>query len=157
MKAFLKIITLAATFGVAFSSASAQVTRVLVSDGQESVIFSLDDKPTVTYSAESVIFTTPSRTVEYAIESTVTVTFVDDSGVAEETAVVPTFTVADGEVKADGLVPYEVVSVFTCGGAHVVSQNADSNGQWSISTDLLPTEPLIIKTNKYAFKFIIRK
>lgn len=136
---------------------AAQRTGVLVTDGNESVIFALDDTPTVTYTSSSVVFSTLGRTVEYPVESTVTVTFTDCSGITDKAVPVSHFYVGFGEVRASGLAPDESVRIFTYTGKLVTSQRADADGNMSVSVDRLPTEPLIIKTDKYAFKFIIRK
>lgn len=136
---------------------AAQQTGVLVTNGNESVVFVLEDKPTVTYTVSSVVFSTAERTVEYPIESTVTVTFTDCSGAVETEVTTPRFDVGFGEVRASGLTPDETVSIYTCTGKLVLSGRADADGTLSVPADQLPAEPMIIKTYKYAFKFIIRK
>lgn len=139
------------------SDVAAQQTGVLITDGHDSVVFALDDKPTVTYTANSVVFTTVNRTVEYPIENTVTVSFVDKAGADGVAASVARFEVDFGEVRAIGLSPHEAVHVYTCDGRLVLSQSADVDGTCSISVSSLPAETLIFKTVNLAFKFIIRK
>lgn len=131
-------------------------TSILVNDGTEKVVFALDEKPTVTYGASSVTFATATRTVEYALDTTVTVTFVEDAGIAAPT-VAATFDISGGEIRATGLRANEVVSIYAYDGRLVLTERADSNGAWSVSVDRLPAEPLIVKTEKQAFKFKIQK
>lgn len=142
---------------LASASMSAEVTGVRVSDGEESVIFYLEDKPEVTFTTTDLVMETPDHRVEFPMTSTVTFEFTDDSGVDITVQQSVRFNVFDNEVRAQGLTPYESVRIYSYSGKIISSSHADSTGEWSISIELIPSEPVIIRTNKYTYKILTRK
>lgn len=146
---WLFLLALPASFDV-----SAEVNGVQISDGEESVVFYLADRPEVTFTDSDLIVSAGERKVLYPLTSTVTFDFVEDSAVEGVDAEAASFSFSASEIRATGLKANEPVMFFTMSGKLVCSVSADAAGELRMATDILPKEPLIVKTNKFAYKFL---
>lgn len=142
-----------------FASAnlSAEVTGIQVSDGENSVTFYLGDRPEVSFTDTELIVSAEETVVSYPLTSEVTFEFVDDSGIDRIKNDDVTFFISLSEIAVTGLKPNESVLFFNLSGKLIHSVYADAAGECRVSTDILPKETLIIKTNKSAYKFLIGK
>lgn len=139
------------------ASVFGQATCLLITGGSEDLIVSLGDKPEVTFTSESLVLTTATRVAEFPIDSALEFQFIEGSGIADFARPVARFEITAGGVQASGLAPQEPVQVFSLAGRMIVSSQAGEDGSWQISSDALPSEPIIIKTANHSFKAIIRK
>lgn len=138
------------------TAASTVVGGIQISDGKEIVNFSFDEKPEVTFEDAEIIISTGDRKVAYPLTSSLIFTFVDNSGVEEICGEMVKFKITGNEIRATGLKSNERVLFFNTNGMLLHSISADSNGEFCLQTDMLPKQPVIVKTNKLAYKLILK-
>lgn len=131
-------------------------TDLRINDGDNTVVLSFGDKPTVTFTDTTMVITTEEDIIEYPLTSTVTFDFIDGSGIGSITEPDVHFTFTQDIISAEGLQSGESVAIYTYDGCLVSMTKADATGYWHISTDGLPHKPLIVRTNKTSYKIIIR-
>lgn len=133
-----------------------QIPGVSVSDGNDKVFFSFDEKPEVTFSDTNIIISTSDKEISFPITSSVSFEFVDAAGINDSMAPEIGFSFTSNEIKITGLNPGETVCIYSLDGRNLLTAPADASGEWAIASDTLPKQPLIIKTTQKAYKIIIR-
>lgn len=142
--------------GMAAGEMYAEQTDLRINDGNKTVILSFGKQPTVTFTDTTMVITAEDDTIEYPLTSTVTFDFIGGSGVEAVAEPDVHFTFTPYAITAEGLQPGETVSIYTYEGRLVSMTKADATGYWNMSTDGLPKQPLIVRTNQTAYKIIIR-
>ena len=139
-------------------SAYAAVTGVRITDGKESVVFSFESTPTVTFEDNVIKVTAEEESAEFPMTAGVTFDFVDSSATDNVERDLPEVRIAitATDVMISGIAPEVLVRVYDVAGTLLTMVNADSEGYWSISKDRLPKTPLIFDTGSQVYKLIIR-
>lgn len=133
--------------------------RVSLMDGSE-VLFSLEEKPEVTFDDESVFIQSTASSATYQIDHVVEMNFVEKDPVVTKKEEMPDvsakilFRILGDLVKVVGNNLSSEVSVFTADGRSVEVPVDYSNNEINVRLGLLPRGIYIIKTNQQSFKFI---
>lgn len=135
---------------------SAAPRELRITDGDNSITLAFDSEPTVTFSQTALVVTAGESTLEYPLTSKVTFDFVDASSVKSVTSSDVHFSFSSSSINVEGLAAGETVAVYTYGGMMVTKAVADNSGSCTIDAGTLPRQPLIVKTNKTAYKIILR-
>ncbi len=135
-------------------NASAEVTGIQVSDGDKNIIFYIDERPEVNFTDTDLVVTGGHKQISYPMTSTVTFDFINGAAVENINVESTSFSISSSEILAAGLQCNELVQIFSMTGQLVYSSCADEVGEFRLPNDVLPKEPLIIKTNKFVYKFL---
>ena len=133
--------------------------RVSLMDGSE-VLFSLEEKPEVTFDDESVFIQSTASSATYQIDHVVEMNFVEKDPVVTKKEEMPDvsakilFRILGDLVKVVGNNLSSEVSVFTADGRSVEVPVGYSNNEINVRLGSLPRGIYIIKTNQQSFKFI---
>ena len=133
--------------------------RVSLMDGSE-VLFSLEEKPEVTFDDESVFIQSTASSATYQIDHVVEMNFVEKDPVVTKKEEMPDvsakilFRILGDLVKVVGNNLSSEVSVFTADGRSVEVPVDYSNNEINVRLGSLPRGIYIIKTNQQSFKFI---
>ncbi|MBR5689155.1 MAG: T9SS type A sorting domain-containing protein [Prevotella sp.] len=133
--------------------------RVSLMDGSE-VLFSLEEKPEVTFDDESVFIQSTASSATYQIDHVVEMNFVEKDPVVTKKEEMPDvsakilFRILGDLVKVVGNNLSSEVSVFTADGRSVEVPVDYSNNEINVRLGSLPCGIYIIKTNQQSFKFI---
>ena len=133
--------------------------RVSLMDGSE-VLFSLEEKPEVTFDDESVFIQSTASSATYQIDHVVEMNFVEKDPVVTKKEEMPDvsakilFRILGDLVKVVGNNLSSEVSVFTADGRSVEVPVNYSNNEINVRLGSLPRGIYIIKTNQQSFKFI---
>lgn len=133
--------------------------RVSLMDGSE-VLFSLEEKPEVTFDDESVFIQSTASSATYQIDHVVEMNFVEKDPVVTKKEEIPDvsakilFRILGDLVKVVGNNLSSEVSVFTADGRSVEVPVDYSNNEINVRLGSLPRGIYIIKTNQQSFKFI---
>lgn len=138
------------------TGASVAANAVQISDGKESVIFSFDEKPEVSFGEAEIVISSSQRTVVFPMSANLVFTFVDNSGVGELDVESVSFQISGNEILAIGLKSNEQVLFFNMKGELLLASAADSDGKFRLQTDFLPKQPVIVRTDKISYKFLIK-
>ena len=133
--------------------------RVSLMDGSE-VLFSLEEKPEVTFDDESVFIQSTASSATYQIDHVVEMNFVEKDPVVTKKEEMPDvsakilFRILGDLVKVVGNNLSSEVSVFAADGRSVEVPVDYSNNEINVRLGSLPCGIYIIKTNQQSFKFI---
>ncbi|MCR5315810.1 MAG: hypothetical protein K6E52_07955 [Bacteroidaceae bacterium] len=131
---------------------SEKKTCVVVYEKQSSTIFSLGEKPKVTFVENDVQLECGSVTVRYKTESYLKMT-IEERDI--ETDISPakdnTFRITDSEVTAYGC---SRLTIYTIDGKYQERTTADSSGTATLSTERLPKGVIIVATESKTFKIL---
>ena len=133
--------------------------RVSLMDGSE-VLFSLEEKPEVTFDDESVFIQSTASSATYQIDHVVEMNFVEKDPVVTKKEEMPDvsakilFRILGDLVKVVGNNLSSEISVFTADGRLVEVPVDYSNNEINVRLGSLPRGIYIIKTNQQSFKFI---
>lgn len=133
--------------------------RVSLMDGSE-VLFSLEEKPEVTFDDETVFIQSTASSATYQIDHVVEMNFVEKDPVVTKKEEMPDvsakilFRILGDLVKVVGNNLSSEVSVFTADGRSVEVPVDYSNNEINVRLGSLPRGIYIIKTNQQSFKFI---
>lgn len=149
------VFTLALSFGSAWAMAASHV-KVSGKTG-ESTFFALNDKPTVTFTANKLVITAGNKTVEYSLNEFRSFEFADPSSTGIGTASSPNESEAvfsfGQSVHGEGLQPGSRVSIFNVSGQLVVSATVNADGSVDLPLNG-QTGVFIVKSTSRTFKFI---
>lgn len=129
--------------------------RVSASSG-ESVIFSFDSQPTVSFDSDYLSITTETETVEYPMTSDIIFDFVDIAGVEDNHVDASSISIHSKQIFLKGLVAGSKVYVFDITGKLIELAACDNEGKCDIDASAFVGCPLIIKTTEKTFKILIR-
>lgn len=141
---------------LAFTLHAASYVTVTDSQGGK-VSFALASKPTVTFTADSMVITASEQTVQYPLTEYRSFTFTDEdvtTSIQKAQALEghPVFTLGD-DVHAEGLPAGSRLSVYTVSGQLVGSVTVSGNGSATVPLNNL-NGVLVVKSATKSFKFI---
>ena len=133
--------------------------RVGLMDGSE-VLFSLEEKPEVTFDDETVYIQSTASSATYQIDRVAEMTFVEDEPIVSKKEEMPDvsakilFRILGDDLKVIGNNLNPEVSVYGADGRSVDVPVDYSKSEINIRLGSLPRGIYIIKTNQQSFKFI---
>lgn len=149
-----KIILILLTFCSVLPSVASDHIKV-TNAHDEAVYFAIDEQPTVTFTASSLVITTIKSTIEYPIAEYRAFTFEEPTtNDITSTTYEPVFNIGSSLV-AEGLQPGSAVSVCDVSGLVIGRAKASNDGKVEIPLNN-QKGIFIVKTTSRTFKFIKR-
>lgn len=152
----IRLALLATILSTGLTTAWADVTGVRITDGEDTVSFSFDSKPTVNFESDVIVISAEDNRVEYPMTSNVTFDFVDLSGVENQASDETRFYFHDGRIEFSRLTAGSYVSLYSMNGQLVWEGMVGTDGLCTVRTMSLPKGAAIVKTNKTAYKILIK-